>query len=53
MKLWEHKMDGSQRRATNAKVIYRMLGAFYAEDRSFNMLLRHKQVYFRNISTGG
>jgi hypothetical protein len=28
-------------------------GGFYAEDHSFNMLLWHKQVYFRNISTDG
>jgi hypothetical protein len=26
--------------------------AFYAEDHSSNLLLGHKQIYFRNISTG-
>jgi hypothetical protein len=30
-----------------------LIGALYAEDHSFNLLLQHKQVYFRSISIDG
>jgi hypothetical protein len=29
------------------------LGVFYVEDHSFNILLRHKQMYIESISTDG